>query len=287
MKKKIISGLAAFVMAAGMAATSASAQKLGDVSGDNKTDIEDAVSVINHVNGQKSVGYMGSASADVNSDGKIDIEDAVLIINNINGLSAIEDKDVSPAPVEMTVDKLLSRSRRELTALSFEDYEFVLMQGQSEKYGFKCAAFPNYVFSVDQRYEDGKPNGPLDVPIRREDVDKHMFLFGNSAEQIELYKDAYVGEGLTVGMTYNEIKELAGGKLGIHVNNSSMRLSSTIEIDGRSWEIHYDLTDDQYKEIRSRIDAAYPDPETYSFWESTVDISDINPVSDIAVYYRR
>lgn len=65
----------------------------GDVSGDEKIDIDDAITVINSVNGVKAIedNYDRKVAnvADDDSSGSIDIEDAVAIINHINGISPL------------------------------------------------------------------------------------------------------------------------------------------------------------------------------------------------------
>lgn len=61
--------------------------KMGDVNGDGKIDIEDAVMVINHVNGVKVLTDDESNRADIDGNNDIDIEDAVRMISYINGVS--------------------------------------------------------------------------------------------------------------------------------------------------------------------------------------------------------
>lgn len=64
-----------------------SAAGYGDVNRDGKIDIEDAVMVINHINGLKPLTYRQTKYADINGSKNIDIEDAVGIIAYINGVS--------------------------------------------------------------------------------------------------------------------------------------------------------------------------------------------------------
>lgn len=63
---------------------------LGDVNGDGAIDIEDAVMVINHVNGQKALTNNETKRADIDKNSDIDIEDAVAIVAHINGVKPIE-----------------------------------------------------------------------------------------------------------------------------------------------------------------------------------------------------
>lgn len=62
---------------------------LGDVNDDGVIDIEDAVSVIGHVNGQKALTDDEASRADVDGNGVVDIEDAVAIISHVNGLKSL------------------------------------------------------------------------------------------------------------------------------------------------------------------------------------------------------
>lgn len=63
---------------------------LGDVNNDGTIDIEDAVMVINHVNGQKALTTDEEKRADIDKNSDIDIEDAVAIISHVNGVNPIE-----------------------------------------------------------------------------------------------------------------------------------------------------------------------------------------------------
>lgn len=61
----------------------------GDVNGDGNIDIEDAVQVIGHVNGQKALVDDEAKRADVDGNKAIDIEDAVAIISHVNGVKVL------------------------------------------------------------------------------------------------------------------------------------------------------------------------------------------------------
>jgi len=56
--------------------------KLGDVNGDGKITITDAVGIVNHILGNASSNFHPEA-ADVNGDGGISITDAVRVVNII------------------------------------------------------------------------------------------------------------------------------------------------------------------------------------------------------------
>lgn len=202
--------------------------------------------------------------------------------------STAEKKET--VPVEMSVNKLLSTDVDTLLEMSNNDYEFVLVQGQSESYGFKCAAFPNYIFRVDQEYKDGAASGPFDVPANADPDSKHIEVNGKTIRQIDLVEGAQLGNGITVGMSYNEIKEIMGGELKVHINNSSLEFSADVDIDGRTWMLHFDLTNEQKDEVRKRINDEIPDPENADntqLWGTFVDISDMDPKCDMAVSFIR
>lgn len=61
----------------------------GDVNADKKIDIEDAVLVINHVNGVRPLSDNEYSRANVDRNKTVDIEDAVAIISHVNGVKAI------------------------------------------------------------------------------------------------------------------------------------------------------------------------------------------------------
>lgn len=60
---------------------------LGDVNGDSKIDIEDAVAIIQHINGVTPLSKEQEERADVSKDKYIDIDDAVKLISYVNGNS--------------------------------------------------------------------------------------------------------------------------------------------------------------------------------------------------------
>lgn len=71
----------------------------GDVNNDTNVDIEDAVMVINNVNGQTPLDDPQFVRADIDGAGVVDIEDAVNIINHVNGV-----KVISPAAVKVNLE---------------------------------------------------------------------------------------------------------------------------------------------------------------------------------------
>lgn len=103
MRKTFVSGVAALLLAASTGALAASAEKIGNVNQDDKVDIEDAVAVINHVNGVNSLSDFEELIADVDCNDTVDIEDAVRIINHINGITPLPDTEVFTASAKSQV----------------------------------------------------------------------------------------------------------------------------------------------------------------------------------------
>lgn len=63
---------------------------LGDINGDGAVDIEDAVAIVGHINGQTMLSAEQEKLADVDKSGAVDIEDAAAVINLINGVKALD-----------------------------------------------------------------------------------------------------------------------------------------------------------------------------------------------------
>lgn len=63
--------------------------RLGDVNSDKRIDIEDAVMVIGHINGNQALTSKECRRADIDGNKVIDIEDAVAIIAHVNGVKPI------------------------------------------------------------------------------------------------------------------------------------------------------------------------------------------------------
>lgn len=61
----------------------------GDLTYDNKLDIEDAVTLLGYINGTTPLTSSQFARADVDTEPIVDIEDVVAMINHINGVNAI------------------------------------------------------------------------------------------------------------------------------------------------------------------------------------------------------
>ena len=189
--------------------------------------------------------------------------------------------------VDMSVDKMLSMTSSELRALSDDDYEIVLSQaGQAAKYGFKFSAFPDYVFiPVNTGEDDGNS---IVVPVTYYDGSVYDYYLSENAEQLELSGNAEIGSGIKIGMTYTEIEEMLGTKLYMANTESSLGRAAAVDIDGRTWLLHFDLTDEQEEELGQRIaaDTVYEEVDGVQvrYEQGKANISDMDPVCDLAIY---
>jgi RNA polymerase sigma-70 factor (ECF subfamily) len=183
-------------------------------------------------------------------------------------------------PVEMTAEKLFSMTNSELRALSNNDFEVVL-----EPYsytlvnGIRCKAFPNYVYIVDSRSEEGQPSGPLDT-YDRWHGDQKIVLDSEEVRELIVQGNESLGEGISVGMTYSQIKE-ARGKLMFYSDGFAYPW-----INGKVWGLHFALTeeekalvDEKFKEIEPEYEGSTDLP--------VIDLTElgIDPVCDYAHIY--
>ncbi len=199
--------------------------------------------------------------------------------------SSIDGPDIQPEQVEMSVDKMLSMDGAQLRALSNEKFEIVhAASTQGAAFGIKCNAFPEYVFVVNTTdLTEGEPETPLEYPGAGE-LTGWKYTLGDTITQLDLYEGANVGSGVTVGMTYNEIEELLGQDIYVSMVNSSLGLAAWVEIDGRYWALHFDVTEEQSEEIYERLNASAEGGQISIDDPGEADISDMDPVCDIAVF---
>ncbi len=214
-----------------------------------------------------------------------------------------ENPSASAQSVEMSVDKMLTMDAAQLRALSNDEYEIVSpASSQAAYFGFKCKSFPDYVFVVapseyiGANEEPSDPNAPVTGVYQSDDGGRKYVLGNNRITQLDLYGNAYIGDGVNVGMRYNEIEQILGTELYIQPIESSMNHAAIVNIDGRQWYLHFDLTDEQYAQFMAEIESNYryitdENGNTYldgsSVWGHKADFSDVNPVCDFAVYMVR
>ena len=188
-------------------------------------------------------------------------------------------------PVEMTAEKLFSMTNSELRELSNNDFEVVAEPGfnfadsGSIVFGIKCRAFPNYIYFVDYRNEEGQPSGPLDAPDRWHG-DQKVVLDSEEVRELIVQGNESLGEGISVGMTYSQIKEANGS---LHLYNDGFAYPW---INGKVWGLHFVLTAEEKALINQKFD------EIALENEGTTDIPmidltelGIDPVCDYAHIY--
>ena len=188
-------------------------------------------------------------------------------------------------PVEMTAEKLFSMTNSELRELSNNDFEVVAEPGfnfadsGSIVFGIKCRAFPNYIYFVDYRNEEGQPSGPLDAPDRWHG-DQKVVLDSEEVRELVVQGNESLGEGISVGMTYSQIKEANGS---LHLYNDGFAYPW---INNRVWGLHFVLTAEEKALINQKFD------EIALENEGTTDIPmidltelGIDPVCDYAHIY--
>lgn len=232
MLKNILSGVMALTIAASMSVISASAASKGDVDGSGNIDIEDAVSVINHINGVKALTGSAASAADVNSSSGIDIEDAVAIINHVNGVSAIGGGGSS------TTGGKLESLRKKYSG----DYTIKL---RDSEYGIIDAM---YIVSGTTFYIEFKINGVIDQYVVCGSDGKEYFIYVSDksyrvndidslpadADPIGKFGQKFVKAENKGGMTYEYYQApdylLKGAGMIVYGFDSSSNLK-TIEIE--------------------------------------------------------
>ena len=193
-------------------------------------------------------------------------------------------------PIDMTVDRMLSSSVRELCDLSANDFEYVefVYGTQVDPVGIKCASFPNYIFVPSTELVDGAPENRFEVPGRG--CNSNMkYVIGDQIRMLNLMPGANVEGVATVGMTYTELRDIFanyGSDFKVFTGSDSLGLRAYVNINGRDWYFGFDLTDDQREEIFNRMQELAGDEVqvgVVNSYDYRVDISDIDPASSVAV----
>ena len=191
-------------------------------------------------------------------------------------------------PVDMTVDRMVNSSVRELCELSANDFEvdYHNIYGvQGISLGIKCASFPNYVFVANHDWVEGTPENEFEIADPNDPTCK--FVIGNEIKLLNLMPGAVIDGGITVGMTYNELESALGQDLLVYGTNDTRGFCAEALIKGREWSFVFDLTEEQEQEIQRR-QQEMARGEELSIENSrgyAVDISDMNPTSKVAVLY--
>jgi hypothetical protein len=204
-----------------------------------------------------------------------------------------QPETVQTVNTDTFVDKMLTMNSAQLRALSNNEYEVVSSaHTQSAQFGIKCSSFPDYVF-VPEQYNEfcdlySESADSVIVPVTYPDGTSFNMSLGNNIKQLELYGNAQIGNGAYVGMTYNDLAYVLEQNLYIEGIPTSLDMAAAAKIEGRTWLLHFSLTEAQQQEVISRIRAndvitTFEDGTQLTEQFGSADISDINPVCDLAV----
>ena len=175
------------------------------------------------------------------SSAGLDVTAAVNTTEAVESAPEVTEEKKEAQPVDMTPEKLFSMTNSQLRELSNNDFEVVLEPYSiGLVYGIRCNAFPNYVYIVDHRYEEGQPEGPLDT-YDRWNGDQKLVLDSEEVRELIVQGNEELGEGISVGMTYSQIKD---------IHSNLMYYSDGFAyttINGKIWGLYLDLTDDEKK----------------------------------------
>lgn len=144
----------------------------GDINGDKLIDIEDAVGVINYINGVKPLFKNQLDAADLNKSDTVDIEDVVILINYINGLCDItgksngtepkEEEDPKPTNTDVKYKKLTFTNVKQNPELPTGG-EVTALAAVLKYYNYsidKVTLARTYMPQSGLSYKDGKMIGP-------------------------------------------------------------------------------------------------------------------------------
>lgn len=192
----------------------------------------------------------------------------------------IPEEKKETQPVDMTPEKLLSMTNSQLRELSNNDFEVELVPySYTLVNGIRCKAFPNYVYIVDSRSEEGQPSGPLET-FDRWHGDQKIVLDSEKVQELIVQGNEPLGDGVSVGMRYSQIKE-ARGKLLFYSD-----YSANPWINYKVWQLHFDLTDEEKALIEAKFEEIEPEYEGTTKLP-VIDLTElgIDPVCDYAHIY--
>ena len=194
------------------------------------------------------------------------------------------------APISETfVDQMCTMDSSQLRELSGNKYDIVdAARTQNTMFGIRCDAFPEYVF-VPEQYNEfsdlySESDDNIVVPTYNSDGECCNIMLGEKIKQLDLYGNAQIGHGAYVGMRYNDLENALGQDFYMFLTGDSLEMAAAAKIEGRSWLLHFSLTEEQKAEVIARIEENLRNGGDNADVDSgCVDISDIDPVCDIAV----
>lgn len=169
--------------------------------------------------------------------------------------------------VNAEVDKIMSKPVDDVLKYYVDDYELVdakgVPDGKQVKL-YRCYTHPSFAFGS----MDGE-NGLTDI----------INIYHGEQGSI----DGIIEDVIAVGSNYNHIKQqmyysddpLGDQWIGVKKTDDDLEYALFLTLNGRVWEIGFDLSEEDKALIAQRLEESGGEP---------VDISDIDPVSTIGVF---
>ena len=172
--------------------------------------------------------------------------------------------------LDMTPDEIFSMSIDELKALSGYEYDIVESKWSPQHicYGYRFAAFPEYVCAIDA-FQNPDENTIID-----------SYHVENAPNWIEVDEGVELGNGISAGMTYNEIKARCDGSIYVKF---PWKCLVCADVNGRQccFEIE-ELTDEEREILGDRLDSYV---EQSADDTPKADASDIDPVTTYGLIF--
>ena len=182
----------------------------------------------------------------------------------------------------MNVYDLMEYSIAELTAYSDFTYINDIVGFQGSNYvGIVLDKYPQYAF-IAARDLDGTN------PVLADKYGTANSLICGPASYVNVFNGGYIGSAccgdVVIGMSYCDIKNAVNEDFGVYISNDSCGACAEVYLNGRTWRVTFDLTQEQIDEIyRRQSELAGGEVNWMNSHDYRVDISDMNPTSFAAV----
>ena len=192
------------------------------------------------------------------------------------------EETAAPDLDNMNVYDLMEYSIAELTAYSDFTYINDLVGFQGSNYvGIVLDKYPQYAF-IAARDLDGTN------PVLADKYGTTNSLICGPASYVNVFNGGYIGSAccgdVVIGMSYCDIKNAVNEDFGVYISNDSCGACAEVYLNGRTWRVTFDLTQEQIDEIyRRQSELAGGEVNWMSSPDYRVDISDMNPTSCAAV----
>ena len=192
------------------------------------------------------------------------------------------EETAAPDLDNMNVYDLMEYSIAELTAYSDFTYINDIVGFQGSNYvGIVLDKYPQYAF-IAARDLDGTN------PVLADKYGTTNSLICGPASYVNVFNGGYIGSAccgdVIIGMSYCDIKNAVNEDFGVYISNDSCGACAEVYLNGRTWRVTFDLTQEQIDEIyRRQSELAGGEVNWMSSPDYRVDISDMNPTSCAAV----